>query len=142
MPDSNQYIILLGICILYIVVFYFAKRSRSTESTIKDFIMEWFLLIALMPTLFKTDTQHFLFSVPLLLILCCYFFTHRNIIALVLFILFVILYDGNSYDIFGRELSNRIYNMGVLGISNILIASLTLIIYFRDVRNGQKEAEV
>jgi len=134
LPDSMQYVIILLACAVFVVLFHFNTGAKTGILVQKDFVMEWFLITGMLTTLFRTDTQHFLFSVPLITIWCCYLFTSRNKLSIALFIFAILLYDGNSFDIFGRDLSNKIYNAGVLGFGNIIIIIAATAIYFKHLR--------
>jgi hypothetical protein len=137
-----QYIILGAICAAYIILFYFIKRERTEKSLKKDFIIEWFLIIALMPSLFPTDTNHFLLSVPIILILCYYLFSSRNMIATILFVIAIILYDNDSTDLIGNKLSAWVEDNGLLGISNIILIVMIVILYFGKIRPDSGKPEL
>jgi hypothetical protein len=138
-PDVSkriQYILLGAFLITY--SFFTWKSNRKTnkeEEKPKAFILEWFLLIALTPSLFNTDTEHFLMSFPVVMFLLFYIFTSKNIPFIIIFILCIILYNGNSADLLGRELSIKIEHMGILGISNIILAGLTIFAFTRYKRD-------
>lgn len=137
--DSNnglvQYVLIAAAYIAYFILFYVLKPNKNGRG-IGNLLIEWFTLIALMPTLFRTDTQHFLLTAPLLVFICSYLYSYKSPFIAIVFGLFVLMYDTNSTDLWGRDLSGRINEMGLLGVSNILLIGLALIIYFRQLRSG------
>jgi len=74
-----QYIIMFLLLSLY--VFFtrmnIIKNGEDEKAGRVSFIMEWFILIALMPSLFKTDNQHFLMSLPIILFILIYLFSNK-----------------------------------------------------------------
>jgi hypothetical protein len=135
LPSASQYVILAIVCVVYVAVFYLVKRNKTETTSRKDLIIEWLLLIAIMPNLFKTDTQHFLYSVPLLTVWCCYLFYSKNKIAIALYVFAILLYDTHSSDLWGYRLADDMYHLGVLGIGNLIIILAVTVYYFRSIRH-------
>ncbi len=136
LSSNFQYIALLILLIPYIL-FIFRNTQNSKNNKIQkssDLYIEWFTLIAFMPSIFKTDTEHFLMTLPILIFILVYLFHTKNILLSVLFGLLIILYAGNSSDILGKSLSVKVYDMGILGISNILIVAMGLTLYYTHSR--------
>lgn len=133
--DALQYIILSVVLIAYIVYIRWdmLHEGQSGVSQARNFIMEWFGIIAIIPCLFRTDTEHFLMTLPLIIFILIYLFSSKNIMLSIIFIMLILLYSGNSSDILGRELSYKMYDVGMLGISNMLLTLLALYIYRRKI---------
>jgi hypothetical protein len=130
---SLQYIIMAVFLILYM---FYVRTNRLNErkgiaESSSNLIMEWFTLIAMIPCLFKTDTEHFLMTLPIIMFILIYLFNTRDVMLSIFFILLVFLYTGNSSDLLGGKLSIEMYNMGMLGISNMLLIALAIFIYTR-----------
>lgn len=127
-----QYITMFLLFVLYVffVGMNITHNCKDEKANTVSFIIEWFTLIALMPSMFKTDTEHFLLSLPIILFILIFLFSHKNKVLTILFTLLIISYDGNSSDLLGKTLSLKAYNIGILGISNVLLVALGLIIYF------------
>ena len=89
-----------------------------------------------MPGLFRTDTQHFLLAFPLVLILIGYANIRKNkwVIAAIGILLF--FYGGNSSEIVGKYFSTVLDNLGILGISNLLILAGVLLVYLLSIQKG------
>ena len=143
-PDlsaSFQFYVMIAACIFYLIFFLInqsleRKGEKQTKPDSKGLIMEWFLLIAITPLLFKTDTQHFLLSLPLILILLCYLSVVKNYFLSACFILLIFFYGGNSSDLVGKAFSTRLDDLGILGISNTLIIGWAIFIYYKSIRRG------
>ncbi len=125
MPVTNgfQYVI-VGVFLL-VYLFFTIRNSRDKTSPILQntsrLVMEWFILIAMTPSIFKTDTEHFLMAFPLIVFAIIYLVNSKNVFLTICFIVIMLLYAGNSSDILGRALSYKMYTTGILGISNVLL---------------------
>lgn len=133
--DALQYIILSVILTAYII---YVRQNRLHEAgsglnKSQNFIMEWFGIIAMIPCLFRTDTEHFLMTFPLIIFMLIYLVNTRNVTLSIIFIALILLYTGNSSDVLGHRLSYEMYDVGVLGISNMLLTLLALNIYRRKI---------
>ena len=89
-------------------------------------IVNFFLIIAMVPSILITDTEHFLFSLPLIAILL-FHLRKDPVWPLILFILLIVLYEGNSSDLLGKNLSANVEEMGILGFSNLIILGSTFL---------------
>ena len=143
LPGSFQYIIILVLLVPYILFVRSNILHAGNNEKLKSFgfIIDWFCLIALMPLLFKTDTEHFLMTFPLILFILINLFSNKNIPLIILFIISIILYAGNSSDLLGKSLSLKMYNMGVLGISDILIIGIAVFVWVSYLREKMVEVK-
>lgn len=94
-----------------------------------NFAFEWFLLIALLPNLIKTDWVLLLFSAPLITFIVFHIASRRQYWWIPLLIVLLFFYGANSDDLLGRELSHKIMVSGLMGLSNFLLAGLSLFIF-------------
>ncbi len=139
-PASLSLYLLIAACAGYIIFFMINKSFERKENSRQkmadaDLVVEWFLLLALTPALFRTDTQHFLLSLPVLMVLLCYVNRAKKILPVILFVIVAIMYGGNSSDMIGKKLSVRFDEQGILGISNLLlIAGLVIVFLFEQKR--------
>lgn len=107
------------------------ERLYSAEGTRHlNFSVEYFTLIALIPSLLITDTQHFLFSIPLIVLIISYLFRSRNILLSILALLAFLLYVGTWGDLLGPW-SADVEKSGSLGIGNLLIISISIFVIYR-----------
>jgi hypothetical protein len=136
-PYKVTYYLIVFVGLLYIIYFWLnnqADNKNSNASILKNksFIIQYFLLIAVVPNLLITDTEHFLFALPLITILVFFLSTTKNYILIGCFVLLAFFYGGNSPDLLGKELSSQIENHGLLGISNLIIILSVIYIYSRN----------
>lgn len=106
-------------------------KNKSPEQRSSDLVFEWFLIIALIPSLVKTDTEHFLLSLPIIMFLLIVVVYKKRPLNYFLFALLIIFYVGNISDLIGTKLSLAMYNAGLLGLSNVLIALFSVIHYVK-----------
>ena len=86
-----------------------------------DLTFELWLAMAVVPNLVITDQQHFMFSLPLILFILAYLFSHRDRRILLLLVVSMIPYATRSTDLWGKALENQLVGWGVLGMGNILL---------------------
>ena len=83
------------------------RRERANGGSSGHVVMEYFLLMALVPSITLTDTNHFLFSMPLVLLIVHHLMPPAvpkwAVIAMVLVLL---LFGGNWADALG-DLSDQ-----------------------------------
>jgi hypothetical protein len=131
------------VCIAYIAsVFYERRKSESALLPASRFINDYFIFIAIIPNLLITDTEHFLFSIPLLLIVLNYLSIKGKPVLILLFILIVFLYGGNSTDLLGNNLSDKFEKYGMLGIGNLGIILFTIYVYFQGKKKAIREIDL
>jgi hypothetical protein len=109
-------------------------RREKTENQTKEleernFIIEWFLLMAIIPNVMKTDTEHFLASIPIITFIIYYIAVSRRYWLIPMLVILVFFYGGNSQDALGKELSYQLFSMGLIGIGNLLLVLMTLLLY-------------
>ncbi len=136
----NYALYLLGIVGL-LSCLYFWNLTRNEDNTIplvSDYgplIIHYFLLISIIPNLLITDTEHFLFSLPLITIIVLYLTKEKRILWNVLFVFLIFLYEGNMSDLLGKDLSGKFDDFGLLGISNLIIIGVVIFLYSRNKKN-------
>ncbi len=106
------------------------KSGKPTREVVsrKNFIFEWFIAAAALPSIVNTDTQHFMYSLPLIMLILFYFAQNPNyMLGIVLSVIFL-LYGTNSNDLVGDTIGNFFDRIGAVGISNIMIILVTVYI--------------
>jgi len=96
-----------------------------------SFVTEFMLLTALVPNLVLTDSEHFLLSAPVILLLLGIirqkrvspWFSGLTVLA-------ILLYGMNIHDLVGAAFSGWLTQNGILGFGNLMLISLT-IFWFR-----------
>ncbi len=117
------------------------KASLSAPANNRSLIVYFFFLIAVIPSILITDSEHFLFSLPLISIMVFYLVKKKNLFLSFLFILLIFLYEGDSKDLLGRTLSHQFEDFGLLGIGNILIISISIFLFAKYRKHWQLKEE-
>lgn len=136
-PVTSIFAKVFPLLILILVVAAFAwfvianKRSKSkglNPNLYKySFVVEFILLIALVPNLVLTDSEHFLFSIPVIIFLLNIlrqnkqpnWFTGLTIMA-------ILLYAMNIHDLVGSATSVWLTQKGILGLGNLMLIALAI----------------
>jgi arabinofuranan 3-O-arabinosyltransferase len=134
LPGYFQYVIILLFCLLYgmfhIFNKYLIKRPVVNGSLLQSgFLFESLVFIAAIPNLVRTDSQHFLFSLPLITLIVYSLWVKRNYWLMGITIILFSMYALNIYEIWGRDISQKIDNFGTLGIGNLLIILTAIWVY-------------
>ncbi len=83
-------------------------------------LLDWLcFFLAFSPTFFKTDTQHFILSLPLILLLLKELINQESWLRWSIFVMLIIGFSLNSNDLLGKNLGKWVTQSGLLGISNI-----------------------
>ena len=129
-------IIIAAILIIYLVFILMSSQHSKLETSNENINnqkiklgMDIFLLISILPNILITDTEHFLFSLPIITYITTYLKFHKDPYILILFIIGVALYSLNSTDLLGHHLSDIVENYGLLGIGNLMF--IGIFIYLR-----------
>jgi uncharacterized membrane-anchored protein len=54
----------------------------------------------------------------------------KQVLLIAFFIILIFFYGGNSTDLLGAELSDALFNMGLIGVSNLFIIAFALFIFY------------
>jgi hypothetical protein len=117
------FIALIAFVFLSLRISYFNKVKIYTPELI---ISDVFILVALIPNLVITDSQHFLFSIPMLCLILIHLFINPSKVIIVLFSILFFFYGMNSNDLLGNPLSNTLDTYSTIGVSNLLLVLLFL----------------
>lgn len=125
LPNILSYILLAIFSLVLYLLFWQKKIDEA-----KGIILYFFLLIASVPNFLITDTEHFLFSIPIVLIILTHTISHKEYISIFPLLLLIFMYGGNSSDLVGQEYSTIFYDLGLLGISNLILLGWLLYLIF------------
>lgn len=136
-PAVAQFVFLILMVLVYVLVFAtrLSKREKENQGTAGEYRILFYsvwILLAFLPNILITDTEHFLYSLPILMSLLLHVMQNSSIPRLLLFVILVFLFGGNSSDLLGTALSERVEEAGVLGLANLGILTWTLIRAFRN----------
>jgi hypothetical protein len=132
-PGIGYMATMITIIALLILVFVLWNIKNERLSVVKDvykidFTFEFLLIIALVPNLVLTDTEHFMFSIPLVVFILIYLFYSRDIKLIIISAVAFFFYLGNLGDLLGPA-SDVINDFGGLGIGNLLVIGLAIFIF-------------
>ena len=114
------------------------KKERKLAGTPEmNFAFEWFLLIALLPNLIKTDWVLLLFSAPVITFMIFYISFRKQYWWIPVLVILLFFFGLNSDDLLGRELSHQILHSGLMGLSNFLLVTASLFIFLDHRRRNQ-----
>ncbi|MBE3072997.1 MAG: DUF2029 domain-containing protein, partial [Acidobacteria bacterium] len=122
------------IAVAALIVFLFVALNHRRERSVggdaarealatKAFVLEYVVVVALIPNLVVTDSEHFLWSLPVVMFIVGYLvYEHRRGPLLPAWsILVFFLYGCDWYEVWGRTISTWIEESGALGVGNLLM---------------------
>lgn len=145
---GSQYaFLLLGIIVVLTSLFFwqFIRKKEGVEKTIieknRALVIHLAVLIAVIPNVFITDTEHFIFSLPIITILILHFSVKKRFLWVPLVAFFIFLYGGNSTDMMGDTLNEYYKKMGLLGIGNLALIVMVMLIYAKNHNDWENESK-
>ncbi len=129
-------LLVVGALVLWLVVSNIkSERKNIFKSKELNFTFEFVFLVALIPNITHTDSEHFLLSIPLILLLLqnVFYLKPMNYFVLILSVIALILYGGNFYDLLGKDISLWVTKTGLLGLGNMIIIILSVLIFRRNL---------
>ncbi|HLG36353.1 MAG TPA: glycosyltransferase family 87 protein [Bacteroidia bacterium] len=133
--NNFSLVIIAAVAVLFAILLIAAqsRHKKETSGAAKNTILTagYFSLIAIVPNLVITDTEHFLLSLPLIMILLYFISLRQNKFLAIIFLVVIFFFGANSTDLLGKALSLKFDTLGLLGISNlILISAVTCLFLF------------
>lgn len=113
---------------IYVALFFKGLKENSLTS--------FFLLIAIIPNLVLTDTEHFLYSIPLIVYLISHVKVKVNSIALI-GLTGCVLYGLNWGFVWGGK-TGEIVTSGIIGLGNLLIITSVVLLVFKSIKTGKE----
>ncbi|MEI6682520.1 MAG: glycosyltransferase family 87 protein [Bacteroidota bacterium] len=98
----------------------------------RDFTFEWFLILALLPNLIRTDWVLMMFASPVIIFMIFYISSQRLYRVIPVLVVLLLVYGANSDDLLGKSLSHTIMESGLMGVSNFLLAMVALYLFFHN----------
>lgn len=122
--------------VLLLVIIVWGINIKKRQNAFSEFFL-FVILLALLPNLLITDTEHFLFSYPLIVLLIFYAARTTKMFQ-VLLLIAVGMYGANSPELFGTNISDALEHHGMLGLGNLLLLVLGFwVIRSKDELEGQ-----
>ncbi len=136
MPAYAEYIIILTACVLAGWFILSNLKREQTEGSdneehIRNILFEWFILLAILPDLLKTDWVQFVLSAPVIMYMIFYIAREKKFILIPLLVLLLFFFSANSDDLLGRGFSRKLLEMGMMGMSNIMLAAMAMVMYMK-----------
>lgn len=128
-PQSFTFPFFLLVTLSILGYFWYISKNYIDEQKNKAFILSFFILIAIIPSILITDVEHFIFSLPIITILILYLKNKANYLWIALFVLAVFMFAGNSQDLVGKDLTMKIKFWGWVGIANLSFITLLMVFY-------------
>jgi hypothetical protein len=126
-------VILLGITSAWFLFFLIKNKMKFGNTDVR--FIEFFILVALIPNLVHTDTEHFMWTWPLIAFIIIELFKKKNTLfnseglaVIVLFTISFIPYCLNSPDLVGKKLRFLFDEGGLLGIANLFIIAAAVLL--------------
>lgn len=106
---------------VFAVIVVFMVRDFRKANYSRSKLVEWScVLMAFTPNFFVTDTEHFILSLPLLMLVISYLMAWKNAVAWGVFGIVSFPVVLRSQDLLGLYLSDIVALYGMLGVSNLL----------------------
>ena len=130
-------LLLISLTFLTLMIFHFKKEKpcnayHQKNLSERNFIFEYILLLALVPNITVTDSEHFLLSIPLIAYLVLFLSERKKNIPLqIITIIIIVLYGMNMRELIGTTFSSWLTANGMLGLANMLVITICVIIRVR-----------
>jgi len=128
-PHIQSAITALCLCLIFGAILFIQIREKKVSGPQTFFPLAFCALIAFIPNITVTDTEHFLFCLPLIGYLLMLFPQQRAVFK-VATIIALVAYGCNWHDVWGHSISVMLENAGVLGLGNLAIIVLAFVSYF------------
>ena len=138
-PSGTEAFILLGLIALAFALFvWWNKRHDRTNA----FSFEYLSLVALVPSITLTDTEHFLLALPFVAYIIHQLVPRSIPVSLaVVAVILLCLYGGNFEDALG-DFSDVMIRQGLLGVGSLGLLTLSAFLWSRsnqDHRSGSNQ---
>ena len=133
LENGGLALVVLGLLITAggVLVLLFKHGSLFKKAHISKEQLEYFLILGLIPNLVHTDTEHFLWATPMVMLFVS--FLPRFKWAWPMFVLCLIPYALATPDLWGRAVAEWLIKSGAIGLSNLVMLGLATILAYRQV---------
>jgi len=123
----------VALLFLAFILHHFKKEKAAGNATAveqSNFLLEFIVLLAMVPNITVTDSEHFLLSVPLIAFVIASFFSQKESLFIKAVGVFcLVLYGINIREIVGNACASWLTANGITGLANILIILFGIMIY-------------
>jgi len=134
-PNKSIIVIVLSIVAtgVFGMVMFHKYKIENINKSLANYL-EYFVLIALIPNLTHTDTEHFLWSLPIIMLLVYLIISMKNIRKRIQFVVFLLViafpWYLNSPDLLPNNIIKSLNQGGFLGLSNLIIIGISLFLFY------------
>ncbi len=139
--DSGATLVLALLVVVAACFVWFLVRNKKKWGNSSIRFIEYFVLIAAIPNLAHTDTEHFMWTWPLItfaVIVLSLGHLQKKVIIIILLTLAFIPYCINSPDIVGHEVRFLFDEGGLLGVANVILILTTVYLYINRTKDSNK----
>jgi hypothetical protein len=108
-----------SIVTLIIILFFELLRIKKTNFSSNTMLESFIVLMAFTPNFFVTDTEHFLLSMPLLLVLVVYLLKIKKWVYWLVLAFIIMPFTLRSDDLLSVRVTDFMVDIGLLGIVNL-----------------------
>lgn len=123
---------------IVLFLYFRNKKLESTSNETKYMTLFAFTLLGVFPNFLVTDTEHFLFSLPMIFFLVIQLFYKKNIWLWISFIVLIFFYLGETNLFSGKEIANQIKIYGGMGFANLILISWSFVLTIIFITSNQK----
>ncbi|MCH2198739.1 MAG: DUF2029 domain-containing protein [Flavobacteriales bacterium] len=131
----------IGAVAIFVLV-WMLRNMKNEEHANELRFLEFAFLVAIVPNLVHTDTEHFMWTMPLIVLLAWLWLQLNGSlkwVVSVLWMLALIPYSLNTPDIWGSAAAEWFNKSGILGLANLILIVLAIGLYYRvRQREGQQ----
>lgn len=131
--EGSSWIVLFLAVVSFLILAWMLRHFREERAnsslTSTHRLLEFSALLAIIPNLVHTDTEHFMWTFPMLVMLSVYWLQMKGTVRWVVGILWalsLIPFAFSTPDIWGSEGARWLEQSGVLGIANIVLIAISL----------------
>lgn len=134
-PEWNFiFYIIAGILFIFLRIGCITNKKTYTQPR---FLLDVFALLAILPNLMITDSQHFLFTIPLVCFLISIMIKENRLMYWSVFVLLIFFYGANSNDLLGNPLSDAFDRYSTIGVANLLLITWTWVIWNKKINKEE-----
>ena len=114
---------------LILLIIYWFKSTYNSSCRKEGFWFWTSVFLGFIPNFFVTDSQHFLLSVPMVMLLLLFASKVKNKLIWLGYCFGMLLFSFDSMDLWGRVLSTKFTEWGILGIGNLIFIGSMLLVW-------------
>ncbi|MBI1268222.1 MAG: DUF2029 domain-containing protein [Cryomorphaceae bacterium] len=124
----------IGFAVLAMMLNHFRQEKSNADIKHANSFVEFSVILALIPNLVHTDTEHFMWTAPLIALVASYWFQsnrREKVVVGMVWLLCLIPYTLATPDIWGKDSASWLQESGVLGLSNLVFIGLGIYSFYK-----------